>query len=172
MLNVSDDPVPDTKKLAASLCPTDSDSVTPQGWGVRENDLVALIERHSQDALSGGKQSDRCKSKVSSSAQRQTRLSAGQRAELVELYCSGVSVVRLAEKFSIHKGTVSAHLERAGVPRRGWQRKMTDKQVEEASRLYVRARWSLARLGKHYSVSASTVRTELMRFGVQTGSDL
>ena len=42
VLNVSDDPVPDTKKLAASLCPTDPDSVVQQGWGVRENEMVGV----------------------------------------------------------------------------------------------------------------------------------
>ncbi len=42
VLNVSDGSVPNTKNLAASLCPTDPDSVVQQGWGVRENDLVGV----------------------------------------------------------------------------------------------------------------------------------
>ena len=41
-LNVPDDQVPNTKTLAASLCPSDPDSINQQGWGVRENDLVGV----------------------------------------------------------------------------------------------------------------------------------
>ena len=42
VLNVPDDQVPNTKTLAASLCPSDPDSIDQQGWGVRENDLVGV----------------------------------------------------------------------------------------------------------------------------------
>ena len=42
VLDVSDDPVPDVKTLAASLCPSNPDSSVQKGWGVRENDLVGV----------------------------------------------------------------------------------------------------------------------------------
>ena len=41
-LHVSDDPVTKTQLLAASLCPSDPDSVVQQGWGVRQIDLVGV----------------------------------------------------------------------------------------------------------------------------------
>ena len=44
-LNVPDSQVPNTTTLAASLCPSDPDSIDQQGWGVRENDLVG-VEGH------------------------------------------------------------------------------------------------------------------------------
>ena len=127
---------------------------------------MAAIEQHSQVTDSGRALESRCNSKDPATTQRQTRLSDQERKELVELYKNGWTVKKLVTKYGIHKDTVSRHLEAAGVPRRGWQRKMTDTQVKEASRRYVDERWSLARLGKHYSVSASTVRTELLDAGL------
>ena len=136
--------------------------------GSNEVRYVAAIEQHSHGMDRGRKSSSVCESKRIPATQRQTRLTESQCSELAELYLCGWSVKRLAERFRIHKGTVSGHLERAGVPRRGWQRRMSDRQVEEASRLYVgEERWSLARLGRHFGVAAMTVRKELIEAGVE-----
>ena len=42
VLNISEDPETKTQLLAASLCPSDPDSVVQQGWGVRQIDLVGV----------------------------------------------------------------------------------------------------------------------------------
>ena len=164
-MNVPDDQVPNTKTLAASLCPTDPDSVNQQGWGVRENDLVAIIERHSHSGDSGRDIAANSVTQRKLPTQRQTRLTASQVSELIELYSSGVSVVRLADKFQIHKTTVSAHLHRAGVSVRGSQRSLTDAQVASAAQLYADGA-TLAELGERFSVSPSTMRDSLGRVGV------
>ena len=122
---------------------------------------VAAIEHHSQVTESSRTTCNDTNCNDSATTQRQTRLSEQERKRLVELYQDGWTVKKLVTKYGIHKDTVSRHLETAGVPRRGWQRKMTDTQVKEASRLYAEDKWSLARLGKHFGVSASTISTEL-----------
>jgi transposase-like protein len=86
---------------------------------------------------------------------------------MIEQYCSGVSVVRLAELFGVHKTTVSGHLRRAGVKVRGSQRSLSAQQEAEAARLYVEEGLTLADLGERFSVSPSTIRDVLSRSGVQ-----
>lgn len=46
-------------------------------------------------------------------------MTAEQARELVEAYLAGDSTYVLARRFGIHRETVSGHLERAGVARRG-----------------------------------------------------
>ena len=50
--------------------------------------------------------------------QEQRRLKPDEADQLVREYVAGASMRRLAERWKISKHTVSAHLRRAGVPRR------------------------------------------------------
>ena len=133
---------------------------------MNEVHYVAAIEQHSQVTDSGLTTYNDLIGNDSVTTQRQTRLSEQERKRLVELYQDGWTVKKLVTKYGIHKDTVSRHLEAAGVPRRGWQRRLTDTQVEKASDLYTKEKWSLAKLGQHYGVSASTIRSELLRTGL------
>jgi len=71
-------------------------------------------------------------------------------------------MVDLAAVFGIDRRTVSAHLRRAGVRRRG---SLDDQQTAEAARLY-EAGWSAARLAKRFGVSADSVLNTLRHSGV------
>jgi lambda repressor-like predicted transcriptional regulator len=85
---------------------------------------------------------------------------------LVEGYNAGASVRQLVDRFELHRTTVLAHLERAGVARRPHTRKLTDVQIAAAAELYD-AGWSLARLGTRFDVDSQTVRRTLRSQGVQ-----
>jgi DNA-binding CsgD family transcriptional regulator len=81
-----------------------------------------------------------------------------QVSALVSLYQAGATVNELGRHFGISRKTVSAHLQRAGVPRR--YRLLDADAVAEASRLY-QAGLSLARIAGHFKVSVGTVQTAL-----------
>ena len=63
-------------------------------------------------------------------------------AALVEQYQAGATVYELAERFKIHRVTVSEHLHRQGVRMR--RRSLEEWQIDEAAQLYEQG-WSLAR---------------------------
>jgi hypothetical protein len=73
-------------------------------------------------------------------------------------------VYELAARFSIHRNTVSQHLNREGVARR--RQGLGDDQVDHAVRLY-RAGQSLARIGARLDVDAGTVHSALRARGVR-----
>jgi hypothetical protein len=83
--------------------------------------------------------------------------------ELVEAYCGGTTVLKLAATFQIHRTTVLALLETKGVPRRGriWSPDLT----KQATRLYTEGR-SCASIGRQLKVNPETVRQHLMTAGV------
>jgi len=91
------------------------------------------------------------------------RLTRDEVAQLAVEYQNGATVYDLAERFKIHRTTVSQHLhrQRARMRRRG----MTEQQTVEAARLY-RQGWSLARLGGHFGVDGATVWRDLRQLGV------
>jgi hypothetical protein len=98
-------------------------------------------------------------------ARRRTvrRLESGQVAALVEAYLEGATVYELAERFKIHRVTVSEHLHRQGVKMRrqgleGWQ-------IDEAAKLHEQA-WALTRIAQRYGVHASTVWLALRDRGI------
>jgi transposase-like protein len=95
----------------------------------------------------------------------QRRLSTEEVERLVAGYLEGGTVAVLAERFGVHRKTVSAHLQRAGVPRR--YRLLGDEEVMEAVGLYSTG-WSLARLGPRYDVQPNTVRRAVRAAGVVT----
>jgi hypothetical protein len=104
-----------------------------------------------------------------SSARRDRRppakqLTAVEVDALVDGYRSGATVYELAARFSIHRNTVSQHLNREGVARR--RQGLGDDQVDHAVRLY-RAGQSLARIGARLDVDAGTVHSALRARGVR-----
>jgi DNA-binding CsgD family transcriptional regulator len=84
--------------------------------------------------------------------------------DLVAGYEAGATVYELAERFGIHRATVSEHLHRRGVGMRGAG--LREEQVEVAVRLYEQG-WSLARTGARLGCTGNTVRFALLRRGVR-----
>jgi DNA-binding CsgD family transcriptional regulator len=50
---------------------------------------------------------------------RPRRLSPAEVDDVARLYQGGATVSDLADRYNIHRNTVTAHLERSGIPRRG-----------------------------------------------------
>lgn len=92
------------------------------------------------------------------------KLSKGEVADLVQRYRDGASTYALAERFGVHRVTVSAHLHRRGVKTRGTS--MTPEQVDQAVRLH-QDRWSTARIGRHLDFNGDTVWLALRAQGVR-----
>ena len=86
--------------------------------------------------------------------------------ELLERYERGESVRQLASAYGIHRHTVSAHLERQGIQRRGPNRKLTDEQCAKIADLYSAGR-SLAQIGEQFGAHAKTISNELRKLGVK-----
>jgi DNA-binding NarL/FixJ family response regulator len=81
------------------------------------------------------------------------RLTTDDVKRLIDLYNQGELIDDLATQFHISRTTVMKHVERAGAPRR---RNLLTRRLEEAQQLYDQG-WSLARIGQHLGVNASTV---------------
>ena len=88
------------------------------------------------------------------------RLPATRVRELVAGYEAGATVYELADRFGVHRDTVSAHLHRQGVPMR--RQGLNEAEVDRAVRLYI-AGGSLGRVGSHLGVDAHTVRSALLK---------
>lgn len=71
---------------------------------------------------------------VGESRQSQTRLNASNRAALLDSYAAGVPVQELADRFGVHRSTVSELVRRAGVPARSPG--LPESIRREAARLY------------------------------------
>jgi hypothetical protein len=85
-------------------------------------------------------------------------------AELVDAYEAGATQQELEVRFGIHKHTVAAHLDRAGITnRRG---AMTPQQVAEAIVLYAQG-WSLAKIGNHFGLYPTSIYYWLKKEGVR-----
>jgi DNA-binding transcriptional ArsR family regulator len=82
------------------------------------------------------------------------RLSDDEVTELVARYHAGATIYDLAERFKIHRTTVSQHLHRRGVTMRGLS--LDESQVDHATWLYERG-WSVARIGSYLGVNGGTV---------------
>jgi len=98
--------------------------------------------------------------------QRQVHLSEAHQAEAVALYMSGVPVKEIAQRFGIHRVTVSEICKRHGVELRSTTRRMTDEQAEIAARRYQEGA-SLAAIGKELDLNASTIWNRLIKAGVE-----
>jgi hypothetical protein len=95
--------------------------------------------------------------------QAQVRLDCHQISALATAYHAGEATNELAERFGIHRATVTTILHRLGVNLR--QRGLNGAQVAEAGGLYLEG-WSLARLAERYDVDDMTVRRYLLLAGV------
>jgi hypothetical protein len=95
--------------------------------------------------------------------QFQRRLSVTEVAELIKEYEQQASVKELAQRFGIHRLTVTALLRRHGAELR--RTGLAREEVPEAALLYHRG-WSLAKLGTMYGVDSTTVWRALRAAGV------
>ena len=92
------------------------------------------------------------------------RLSESDVTELVTRYREGATVYDLAERFGIHRTTVSGHLHRRGVVMR--RLGLDEQQVDLAIRLYEQG-WSVARISSHCGTNGGTVWLALRARGVR-----
>lgn len=101
---------------------------------------------------------------VRSVGMAQTSLKPEQVDELVALYQQGWTLVKLAERFGIHKRTAAAHLVRRSVPLRG--KGLAEEDRTEAVQLYEGGA-TLLEVGLRFGVSEQTVRRALVVEGVK-----
>ena len=97
-------------------------------------------------------------------SQPQLRLSPIESNDLCTAYQSGNTIRELTAEFGIHKTTVTAVLERAGIARR--IRTISIDEVDQAIDLYASG-LSTATIGAQLGFSAEAIRSSLMRNGVQ-----
>jgi transposase-like protein len=97
-------------------------------------------------------------------AQRAKRLTQEEKQHIVAAYQGGRSSNALAREYGVSRNAVTAVLEREGVPRRYNLLKAED--VTRASTLYVQGE-SLASIAPVFGVDYKTVRTALLRAGVE-----
>jgi hypothetical protein len=88
-------------------------------------------------------------------------------SELVSQYRAGATVYELAQKFSIHRVTVSKLLRGEGVRLR--LDGLSEAAITQAAELYSGG-WSLARIGDHFGVAGSTVFRAFKGRGLPTRS--
>jgi hypothetical protein len=96
--------------------------------------------------------------------QIQRRLRPVEIEEVLVAYQSGTTVYELAERFRVHRVTVSHLLERHGVPTR--YRLVEGDRLQSAVDAYQQGQ-SLATIGRQLGVSLDTVRHALIRAGVE-----
>jgi len=96
------------------------------------------------------------------------RLSSEQVDSLIAGYQAGATVYELAERFKIHRVTVSEHLHRAGTRMR--RQGLSLDQIAQAASLYDQG-WSVARIGQRFGVNGSTAWLALRAAGVQIRRD-
>ncbi len=95
--------------------------------------------------------------------QQQVRLTLARVAQLVAAYEAGADMNELAKLYGVHRHSVRAHLDKAGVELR--RQGLTEPETAEAERLYV-AGVSLAKLGVKFGCDHTTVRRALLRRGL------
>jgi transposase-like protein len=103
-------------------------------------------------------------------AQRQVqrRLNPAERSDLIRLYLAGATTIGLARQFGVHKNTVRAAVDAAGV-RRKKRRQFTASDTEQARLLYESGA-SMRSLGQRFGVSPERVKRHLARAGVSLRS--
>ena len=129
--------------------------------------------------FSGEAQSEQPEPRPSSASDRQTgekgrlsnpvqrRLSANDSRSLPESYAKGLSIKDLADRFEVHRTTITHHLDIQGVARRRNIRKLTDVQVARAARQYENG-LSLATVAAEFSVHERTLTREFRLAGIPT----
>lgn len=96
--------------------------------------------------------------------QQQHRLTATEKVAIAQQYQAGAEMRELAAAFRVHRTSISHCLRELGIPLRHQGLRAEDLPV--AARLY-EGGWSLARLGKKYGCTHTTVRLRLMEYGVR-----
>jgi hypothetical protein len=96
--------------------------------------------------------------------QRHRRLSMTEVAELIKEYEQGALVKELAQRFGVHRVTVTALLQRHGVELR--RSGLVPEVIPVVARMYSQG-WSCARLGELFGADASTVWRALHAAGVK-----
>ena len=103
--------------------------------------------------------------KSESPRRRMRQLSEVEVAELVAAREAGAQIKELASRFGVHKSTVLAHLDRAGVPGRRWAGKtLTPEQVRDAVWLY-QSGLNLIEVGARFGVDRRQVSRALKEAG-------
>jgi transposase-like protein len=96
--------------------------------------------------------------------QRQRRLERPDQQELIARYRAGDLMSDLAQRYGVHRRTVSAILKRHGVPTRASG--LAPEQIQRAVLMYAQGQ-SLAKIGKQLGVDAGTVHARLREQDVQ-----
>ncbi|MGC4152315.1 MAG: helix-turn-helix domain-containing protein [Propionicimonas sp.] len=99
---------------------------------------------------------------VEKSRQSQTRLNASNRAALLDSYAAGVPVRELADRFGVHRATVSELVRRAGIPIR--QPGLPEGIRREAARLYKEG-LTLPQVAARLSISKDGARAGILACG-------
>lgn len=102
--------------------------------------------------------------KVVVPAERSKRLTSLEKADIVAAYQAGCSSNDLAREYKVSRNAVTAALEREGVSRR--YKLLSDEDVKRASTLYVQG-GSTASVAAEFGVNSTTMRTALLRAGVE-----
>lgn len=97
--------------------------------------------------------------------QVQRRLGTDERLAMIQLYVDGATTVGLARQFGVHKDTVRASVDAAGVRRRP-KRHLTQADAAQACLLY-EAGASMRSIGRRYGVSPDRIKRHLTRAGVR-----
>jgi hypothetical protein len=98
--------------------------------------------------------------------QKQRRLKPIEVDQLVQAYTDGSTAQQVADAFRVSRDTVLLHLERRGIPRRAFVRKLTDADVSRAANVYLDEGLSLLHVGALFQVDPTTMRREFARAGV------
>lgn len=93
----------------------------------------------------------------------QTLLSPAQVDNLLQEYRAGVSVRELAQRYEVHRATVTAHAHRHGLPPR--RRSLDHDEQTEAAQLYQDG-LTMRQVAERFAVSPPAVRTALVRQAV------
>ena len=96
--------------------------------------------------------------------QTQRHLDQEGQARVVEVYQEGKTMNDVAREFGLHRTTVRAILDRAGVPAR--PREMSPAQMELATKLYAEG-LSLQAVGERLGFNAQTIANRLQEQGVR-----
>ena len=93
------------------------------------------------------------------------KLQPGAIDRLVADYRAGMCLTELGLKYSLHRQTAKAHLERRGVTIRSEVLTMTPVQVQVAGQLYEATGLSLAQVAARFEVAPNTLRRAIGRAG-------
>ncbi|GAA2089562.1 hypothetical protein GCM10009823_05440 [Brevibacterium salitolerans] len=92
------------------------------------------------------------------------KISDADRAEAIRLFHAGTYVKDIASSLRVTKTSVRKILHDAGVA--SPPRRMTEAEIKDAARRYENGE-SLARLGERFGYSPGTVRSKIVRAGVE-----